>query len=506
MRRYRKTSSKNDIRLIKPVRFAVKDTTHMDLLRKELDSLRYSIKEQEKTLELSKLSLNLHKRQLEKKKYESSRYDSRNDSFHNLSNFDNCIFNRAKREASSTLTHSLSVGNAQDSKNTANNNNDSNTTSIASSSQIQSTVINSQNNAINNISNSQNGASNRNSNTAISNSSTIPNIPNRYSISKSKKLSNNRHVCRVMALNLGSNAAYISFKQSNQYGIITLNMLDMHQSPIIPIHNGLVRDIKYSNGYLLSTSMDKTLKLTSTVTQESVISIPLKVPGWSCCFNETNTNKVYCGLADSSIVVYDIRNTRAYESLLCSPETLSKTPIHSMFVKSNDLGRPKIYCSNLMETFIWDNNQTLKVLDRIEGTVIKTYFIRVLYSPLSLIGYKPYSLSYSTGKTLLLSSRNQSTTKHQLISIDDSLNPTVLSTLTSPKAQKSLTKTFSFGHSSVQDTVICYSQEEPGSLCLSRSDQQLQHFKIGSCPLDIQSCNDQLAFLTDNRFFLLSPN
>jgi hypothetical protein len=121
------------------------------------------------------------------------------------------------------------------------------------------------------------------------------------------------------------------------------------------------------------------------------------------------------------------------------------------------------------------------------------------------LGYKPYSLSYSTGNTLLLSSRNESSTKHQFISIDDSLNSTILSTLTSPMAQKSLTRTFSFGHSDVQDAVICYSQEEPGTLHLNRSNQRLQHFRIGSCPLDIQPCNDKLCFLTDNRFFLLSP-
>lgn len=46
----------------------------MDLLKKELDALKYSIKDQEKGLELSRLSLDLHKRQLEKKKHEMAQY------------------------------------------------------------------------------------------------------------------------------------------------------------------------------------------------------------------------------------------------------------------------------------------------------------------------------------------------------------------------------------------------------------------------------------------------
>lgn len=370
---YRKISSKSDIRLIKPARFAVKDTTHMDFLKKELDSLRYSIKDQEKVLELSRLSLNLHKRQLEKKKNEISRYESRiKPSFDKHYNLPVLCFNRVKRKTSLTLMTSLNVSNNQSQSNCMTSNSSSNreTPDAISNSQSNATSLYTINNSQNCCGNGNNVNNNNNSNSssssAISSSHAIANIPNRYFISKSKKLSDNRHICRVMALDPASNTAYMSFKQSDQYGIITLNMLDMRQSPIIPIHDGLVRDIKYSNGYLLSTSMDKTLKLTSTTTQESGISIPLSMPGWSCCFNESNSSKIYCGLADSSIVVYDIRNTQTSERWLSS-NALSKTPIHSMFVKSNHLGRPRVYCSNLMETFIWDNNQTLKVIDRMEG-------------------------------------------------------------------------------------------------------------------------------------------
>lgn len=246
---------------------------------------------------------------------------------------------------------------------------------IASSTQIQSAIHHSQCSGIG-LYSTNDVNSNRSSSTAINNTHIIPNIPKRYSISKSKKLSDTRQACRTMALDPISSTAYISFQQSHQYGITALNMFDMSQSPIMPIHDGLVRDLQYSDRFLLSTSMDKTLKLTSTASQEPGISIPLTAPGWSCCFSESNTNKVYCGLADSSIVVYDIRNIRTYESLLCSPHVLSKTPIHSMFVKRNPLGRPTVYCSNLMETFIWDDNQTLKVIEQIEEgmTVNADYF------------------------------------------------------------------------------------------------------------------------------------
>jgi hypothetical protein len=62
----RKVARLNDIRIVLPIKLAVKDTTQIDLMRRELESKKYSIREYQKTLELARLSLNLRKRELER--------------------------------------------------------------------------------------------------------------------------------------------------------------------------------------------------------------------------------------------------------------------------------------------------------------------------------------------------------------------------------------------------------------------------------------------------------
>lgn len=63
---YRKTTIEKHICVVKPSRVAVKDTTESELLKKELESLRGQIKMREKEVDLAQLSLNLHKKELER--------------------------------------------------------------------------------------------------------------------------------------------------------------------------------------------------------------------------------------------------------------------------------------------------------------------------------------------------------------------------------------------------------------------------------------------------------
>lgn len=64
----RKTIKTSKIRNVLPIKLVVQDTSQIDELSKELNSLKSQIKEKQNALELSKLALSLCKRELEKAK------------------------------------------------------------------------------------------------------------------------------------------------------------------------------------------------------------------------------------------------------------------------------------------------------------------------------------------------------------------------------------------------------------------------------------------------------
>ncbi|KAI8091208.1 uncharacterized protein B0P05DRAFT_583733 [Gilbertella persicaria] len=302
-----------------------------------------------------------------------------------------------------------------------------------------------------------------------------------YTISNSKRLSDTRHVARVMALNSHTNTACISFKSSNAHGLLKLDLTTMKQTEFMPVHNSLIRDVRYTNDCVLSTSLDKTLQLTST---QSELTVNLPMPGWSCCAEE---NLLLSGLADSKVMVYDRRFATEPLKIFSHP-TAQKTPLHSLFMTTID-NRPIVCCANLTQAFLYD-------FDTSQSTLIESDFQE----------FKPYSLTLHADKKdiVLLSSRSPTSTRHTLHQIKPDLVVPEISCFVVPQPQKSLTRTLAYSGPEGED-VIGYSQEEKGALHLQQSDKQLQQFQIHSCPLDIQSFHNKLAFLTDNRFFLLEP-
>ncbi|KAI9486876.1 MAG: hypothetical protein EXX96DRAFT_550914 [Benjaminiella poitrasii] len=462
-----KAARESDIRIVKPLKIAVKDTSQIDLLKKELEDLKAKIKENENALDLSRLSLNLHKKELERAKERQSR-----------------------KIATTTTDSSLQI-------------NTTNQPSLPSSQQSNNSIMTTTTAKVLLEFNDINVTKDNEQDTHIPNQPSTTDIPKlrQYSIYKSKKLSESRHVARVMALDQSSSLAYISFKPSkNEHGILKLNLIDIETTDYLGIHDGLVRDIRYSSQHpdlILSTSMDKSLKITSTKTNTVEQSILLSTAGWSCSFDSFDPNKIYCGLADSTVLVYDLRNTHIALDQLKFPD-ITKTPLHSLSSK-RIYGKNILCCSNLDQAFIWDNsnNQYCKLLN-IER------------------GFKPFSLSVHHGSTngLLLSSRNSTSTKHQLLKLQQDYTTTIFATLNPPQlAQKSLTRTCSYSidpnDNDIQHSMICYSNEVKGTLCLSSTTAtnqvELQQFQIRNCPLDIQLYDQhKLAFLTDNRFFLLN--
>lgn len=95
-------------------------------------------------------------------------------------------------------------------------------------------------------------------------------------------------------------------------GIKKISASNMKSSQYVPIHSKQIRGLAFSNqtdGLLLSAALDNTVKLTSLLTNTVVQTYNAGRPVWSCCWCEDDTNYVYAGLINGSVLVYDLRDT-----------------------------------------------------------------------------------------------------------------------------------------------------------------------------------------------------
>ncbi|KAG3256857.1 ring finger and WD repeat domain 3, transcript variant X2 [Ictidomys tridecemlineatus] len=99
------------------------------------------------------------------------------------------------------------------------------------------------------------------------------------------------------------------------FGVKMLSTANMKSSQYIPMHGKQIRGLAFSSrskGLLLSASLDNTIKLTSLETNTVVQTYNTGRPVWSCCWCHDENNYIYAGLANGSILVYDLRNTSCH--------------------------------------------------------------------------------------------------------------------------------------------------------------------------------------------------
>ncbi|XP_070616789.1 E3 ubiquitin-protein ligase RFWD3 [Erythrolamprus reginae] len=115
------------------------------------------------------------------------------------------------------------------------------------------------------------------------------------------------------------------------YGIKMMSAVNLKSSQYVPIHSKQIRGLAFSNradGLLLSASLDHTLRLTSLATNTVVQTYNANRPIWCCCWCLDDTNYVYAGLANGSILVYDLRDTNSYVQELAPQK--SRCPVVSL--------------------------------------------------------------------------------------------------------------------------------------------------------------------------------
>ncbi|CAH1787352.1 unnamed protein product [Owenia fusiformis] len=120
--------------------------------------------------------------------------------------------------------------------------------------------------------------------------------------------------CRVCGYCADLGALVVTQPSTNAlfpgFGVKKVNMLDMKTCEYVAVHSNVIRDISFSSGSLmLSASTDKTVKLTSLVSNTPVQRYECSQPVWSCCWNKDDPKYFYTGLSNGSVNIYDVRNT-----------------------------------------------------------------------------------------------------------------------------------------------------------------------------------------------------
>ncbi|KAM6324886.1 E3 ubiquitin-protein ligase RFWD3 isoform 1-T1 [Podargus strigoides] len=98
-------------------------------------------------------------------------------------------------------------------------------------------------------------------------------------------------------------------------GVKMMSVANLKSSQYIPIHSKQIRGLAFgsrADGLLLSAALDTTVKLTSLATNTVVQTYNTGRPVWSCCWCLDDTNYIYAGLVNGSIMIYDLRFTSSH--------------------------------------------------------------------------------------------------------------------------------------------------------------------------------------------------
>ncbi|KAI9031543.1 hypothetical protein CLU79DRAFT_830819 [Phycomyces nitens] len=306
----------------------------------------------------------------------------------------------------------------------------------------------------------------------------------------SNQLSAQRDSCRVMAIDSHDKIVVASLKHPTKgHGLHKMSLLDTLSTDFTPIHNGPIRDIVYSaeKGQILTTSVDKTLKISSTLNNCILQTYNLGYAGWSCDFDPVDPNILYCGLSNDTVMVYDVRNTKESLFSLRNAEITGGAQIHSLHASIIG-GKSTLLCANSLKAYMWQSEST-------KSNTEDDYVCNLLN--IETDGYLPFSLSIDPSRQeLLLSSRKHGSTKHILASWDDSQEGFSSEwSVQTGIPQRTLART-TFVQRGSQDPAL-YMEDKDHEVLLIPVGGQIMDIKYSKCDGE-----EILAALTDNSLHL----
>ncbi|KAJ8298684.1 hypothetical protein KUTeg_022744 [Tegillarca granosa] len=123
--------------------------------------------------------------------------------------------------------------------------------------------------------------------------------------------------CRVMSYS-GSLATLVVSQPSSSplfpgFGVKKISAMDFKTAQYLTIHSKPIRDVCFhpftDDGVLLSCGLDKTIKMTSIISNAVVQTYDVDAAVWSCVWNSDDRNLLYAGLQNGRVLEFDIRNT-----------------------------------------------------------------------------------------------------------------------------------------------------------------------------------------------------
>ncbi|KAK6192096.1 hypothetical protein SNE40_003635 [Patella caerulea] len=321
--------------------------------------------------------------------------------------------------------------------------------------------------------------------------------------------------CRVLAFSSSLGALLVSQPSASQlfkgFGVKKISTMDFKTSQYLTIHSKVIRDIcfhpVYDDGILLSCGMDKSIKMTSIMSNTVVQSYGSTLPIWSCVWNTDNKSYFYAGLQNGTVLEFDTRNTS--EAVQEINKEGSKSPVVALqYIPKDDTADFKhegLLVGQLDRTSFYekktDNEMRLHLLP-LDGSLTSLCFERstrqllASFRPSAKYPYARHQIcKMTTGGDL---SESQS--------MDDICSCTPVHTFKGSKTQAVLSRSTLFPTGDDADRLIVCGGDEPSSMVHtwdSISGKQLQRISSGGVPVDITSIqlNDRkyLAALTDKH-------
>lgn len=350
-----------------------------------------------------------------------------------------------------------------------------------------------------------------------------------YTLLSTTQISTESNAARVFSFDQHGSRLYISKStgpgggQFQDHGLLSLDFRNPTDSYFIPIHQRAVRDVACCSSetkLVATTSLDRTLKITSMETNSVVTTYELESPGWSCCWNPGTSNYIYCGLASSIVLVFDLRWTQQPVGNFENRTQTGRTPIHSLTCVpyNGDGGQQKVALvgANMEGVFLWSERKSANA-ENAEGVSQMACEIADFGQASSC-----YSVAYDqTSSNVFASFRNgNKPTTHVLAKVD-------LAAETSPfvdaqvwqgrSGSTALSRTTIFSRPETGATIMaCAGDEAAANILLwdvsarkppFTATELVPHQTKRSPILDIKQCrttdgNDYIAAMTDTSLSL----
>ncbi|XP_033116887.1 E3 ubiquitin-protein ligase RFWD3-like [Anneissia japonica] len=184
--------------------------------------------------------------------------------------------------------------------------------------------------------------------------SSVPEIVGKYVLQKTIQVSANGK-CRVMTYDCTYNALLVSLPSPQPlfpgFGVKKISAIDA-SCAYISIHKNFIRDLccnSRQDGLLLTAGADKTMKITSLSSFNTVQMFKSDLHFWACAWNTNDVNYIYGGLQNGSVLVYDTRQPNTEVQVLTN-ENYSTPMVSLIYVPHGEQSSTSGLLMNTLET------------------------------------------------------------------------------------------------------------------------------------------------------------